>query len=200
MVSVAQINHTLSTVRRLGMTPMELHVNPADFQHFADTEKQAIKRLSPWNRFRLYIIETVLKRLPTPEEVLRGVIVCGLPVVKNDLVPPGGMAIRMEHQKDDPNWLSQVMEPAEPEPPVEAAVAPAPASCELGDLQLTTLRRQDGSPTPTALLVKSMEGIDDIDNVIVIRVGKRGKIDMASTMPRVYAFGVLHATITNLMD
>lgn len=203
MFNVSAISECIAFARRSGSNPVEIHVGPQTMKLLANhLFKSAEDNRSPLSRmFSPRIVEP------------RKILVDGLPLVENEDCAEGLVALRMTEQMNDPRWLRDALlkieadkaaqtprEASESTPwmKVEGVVEP---SQESGDaVSLDDLVKRPGALTPDAVLMKAFDGLENIAEVIVIRVHKgSGSIDMAASMPKLFAMGPLQAAIQKIM-
>lgn len=177
-----QANHAIQTAKQNGLLPLAFHMNPvtaqavlAELAFLDDTRRSALGRL--W---------AALRRGNGPKRLQW---LLGFPVL---IVPPmpDGM-LMLQTSGTAPMPIGNF-------PPADANAGPMPEfqkreRVEPGDVEkptLTDMAKGDGI-TPSALLIKAMEQIDDVRGIVVLRVFANGSIDVCCNLSRYELQGVL---------
>lgn len=203
MVNLMAISQVVHLCRMQGGHPTEVHLNKKtldEIKKFVRTQSKPI----PDTRS----VIAKLRNEPIPGAPPPGVYyVAGLPAFENDEVAIDVVAIRTLETMNDPNWLRKIQENA-----AKAAEAqgitdtpwfkPAEDQVTTEDeaIGVNSLMQTDGRPTPTDVLMKSIEEVDTMAEVIVLKVSKKGgDVYMSSTLPKLAAQGYLHKTLMKLI-
>lgn len=193
MIPLTAIAQALGEIRRTGMVPAELHINPGNYHHILQTADSLANTASPWEK---------LKRR------LRGrrketIVLCGLPVFANDHVPEEGICVRMQHQMHDPNWLEdslgsknrvdmELVEQEEPDAkcpqPTENNVAPS----------IKQIFPQRGSTEE--MLANCMAEADEAEGILIIMARKDGTPRLWRNLPTAHCVGLLHVAFGKLSE
>jgi len=203
MPSRPQIMHAIiAQQRHAGITPMEIHANKATVDEFAtEANLQPVvpeDTRSPMQR----LLKS--KEAPSPCLVFDG---CRL-VVNPRIVGPA-LLIRPSALMGDEEWLNKIqfhpgakgpqgqqliMPEGEETPwqqPAEQPIAGVAGSAqEEPEGTLAALTRA-GGVTPTDVLMKAAEGMDRVEDVLVIRFHRGGDVDLCASMDRMKVMGAL---------
>lgn len=155
-----------------------------------------------------------LERLRTPRNASEGVLRFeGVLLVDNEAIADSGMLLRPTQLMHDPAWLdtiqwatTQAKLKAQAEQQASEADGDTPwhqrepvgeASVSgdvLGDLA------QGGGVNPTTVLLRAMDGLDKIEDVVVLRFYRGGSIDLCSTMKKYAVIGALQAALGHVAN
>lgn len=215
---VMMLHQILANHRRQGIDPREMHANKHTLDSFA-AEAKLVPVVPPDTRSP---IERMMNRKEAPAPCL---IFDGCTLVVNPRIMGQAILIRPAALMGDPDWLNKIqmhphahgpqgqqliMPEGEETPWMErregtnlspeaeragAALAPDDDVDVLAELN----RGGNSKVTPSDVLIKSMEGMDKVEHVIVLRFYKNRDIDMASTMDRYAIQGGLHKAMAYVM-
>lgn len=188
--------------RAAGLMPCEIHMNAATRDEFV-RETGITPKSKPDTRSTL---DRALGRGTPPETVLAFEDV---PLVTNEALQSPMIILRPAQLQHDPDWLQHVRlvskDAQQPRMPAEGTpwhqpVAEAPeGAVEEGDTSPDALSR-GGGVNPTTVLLKAMDGLDKIEDIVVLRFYKDRSIDLCSTMNRYGVVGGLQAAIGYVMN
>lgn len=184
----AMLHQSLS----MGGVPVVYVMGPA-------THQQITELAAANTRDRQSILQKLLFRARKKRLTLQ--VLYGVPVVENQFMPDGMVSLQLAPTPEQVRQATQIGQGApmsefvdrEPlsikEAPAggsegPALTAPAPT---LNDLA----QNSASGPTPTDILIKAMDRVDALRNVIVIRVFRNGDIDLCTDCNQFEAPGVL---------
>ena len=202
MNRVQVLHHLIAQQRSVGLAPQELHANRGTIDGFI-LEAGLRPVVPPDTRS---FIDRILrpKSGPGPQYEFEG-----LKLVCNPHIPGGAIILRPAILMGDHDWLEHIQFKEAPE---------SPQNGEQGGLQRLPadgstpwLRKQPNAPQPqqeaagdpvqqlqseggadcTSILIKAMEGMDSVQDVVVMRFHKNSDVTMCSTMDRMRVVGAL---------
>jgi hypothetical protein len=184
--------------RTLGIAPSELHMNAVTRAGFA--EEAGIKPQTPKDTRSL--ANRLWSHQAPPETVLE---FDGLRVVDNPKIEGGAIIIRPAQLMGDPDWLSNVtfrreeavQEAQQPCMPASGTPWHGEVDVNPSEVMQDALKGlgDGGGITPTTVLFKAVEGLDNVKDVVVLRFFRNGDIDFASTFDRYGVIGGLQAAL-----
>lgn len=180
-----------------GIVPAEIHMNRITRDSLLTTTRST---------------QSFFGRMLRP--IIRGGKFDGVPLVENSDVPNGVYLVRTAEMMYDPEWARkiqwQVAQQVAPAPQKQPALPPVgtpwhqslpqPVDEALegkavdGGGVLRELSKTD-TANPTSIIMKALDGIDNVQNVVVLRFYKNGDIDMASSLDRYGVVGGLQAAL-----
>jgi hypothetical protein len=197
MNRVQFLRNLIAQHRQIGISPCELHMNSTT----ADDFSRDVDENTPDNR-------SVLDKMRHPKrEMKRLETFEGLKIVTNDTLEGSAIIVRPLQTMGDPDWLDYVQR-GRPSAPAQSNGArealqqrhdSEPADLQRQDDILSQLTRNAGI-SPSTVLIKAMEDLDKVEDVIVLRFYRGGSIDMASTMPRFGVIGALQASLGHIAN
>lgn len=191
------IRHLIAQQRAAGIMPGEIHMNAETRRQFA-LEANLKPEMPPDHR-------SLLTRLRSPRDASEGVLRFeGVLLVDNEAIADSGMLLRPTQLMGDDRWLdtiqwatTQAKLKAHAEQQASEADGdtswhrrePVGEASVSGDV-LSDLA-QGGGVNPTTVLCKAMDGLDKVEDVIVLRFYKGGGIDLCSSLKRYAVIGAL---------
>lgn len=205
------LHQIISSHRQQGINPQELHANKHTLDSFA-TEAKLEPIVPPDTRSPL---DMMFNRKPAPSPCL---VFDGCKLVVNNRIVGQAILIRPAGLMNDEDWLNKIqMHPHARGPqgeqlimpegqetpwhekvePQEASAAPAPTE----DVDVLAELNRGGSSklTPTDIIMKSLEGIDKVEHVVVLRFYHNRDVDICSTMDRYAIEGGLRKAMMYVM-
>jgi hypothetical protein len=186
MNRVTFLRNLIAQHRQIGLSPIELHMSSTT----ADDFSRDVDENTPDNR-------SVLDKMRHPKrEAKRLEAFEGLRIITNETLEGSVIIVRPLQSMGDPDWLSHVHlnragAPAKPESVQEAAKQrEAPAEPDM----LAQLTHNAGI-NPSTVLIKAMEDLDKVEDVIVLRFYRGGSIDLCSTYNKYAVIGALQASL-----
>lgn len=193
--------------RSAGILPQEIHMCEKTRKEFVQEAAIKPERVADTRSF----IQRALTPKITQEVVLRFE---GVLLVTNPAIGEGGMLLRPLQLMRDPNWLDTIQW-AQHEAKITAAKGQESELQGSGDTPWhQRVAIDQASPTggimadltdgggvnPTTVLLKAMDGLDKIEDVVVLRFYKGGAIDLCATMNKYGVVGALQAAIGHVMN
>lgn len=195
-IYLENIAKMLAHAKLCGRYGIEIHANKKtrDVIRQAHEQQQRDTR-SPMERF-------FNRRMAGDELVLFGV-----PVIENPKCKDEFVALRLDGTAGNPNWFEEMMadekgsgNPAAWDAPPWHEKAPAAQDTSADSpVRLDALSGATGRVSASDVLMKAFEGIDDVNDIIVIRVHKNGDATMSATMAKTAAAGYLQKVYHNVM-
>lgn len=184
--------------RTMGLSPAELHMNSTTADDFSrEVGETTADTRSIVNRMRH--TRPAVKRLEEFE---------GVRLIANDKIEGTLIIVRPLQAMGDPDWLASIHRSHPDGTQAQRAMLGSqsahafeqkradsePADVQKPDTILSQLTENSGI-NPSTVLIKAMENLDKVQDVIVLRFYKGGSIDMASTMNRFGVIGALQASL-----
>ena len=211
MSRIITLQGLIQQQRQIGLNPVELHANRATLDSFIDEAK--LLPFVPQDTRSLIARIRRPEAGPGPQYEFEGV-----KLVANPKIPGQAIILRPEILMGDPEWL---------ENHVRFGESPAQAQngeqvglqCLPKDGSTPWLRKQPNAPQGqqeaagdpvqqlqseggadcTSILIKAMEGLDSVQDVVVMRFHKSGDVSMCSTMDRMRVMGALQLAMAYAM-
>ncbi len=192
MNRVSFLRNLINQQRTIGQFPVELHMNSLTVEDFG----REVREQTPDNR-------SLFDRLRHPhQEPKRLEAFEGLKIVINDALEGSAIVVRPLQLMGDPQWLDHVhmnrQLPMRPDSAREALQQrreeSEPADLQKQDDVLSQLTQNAGI-NPSTVLMKAMEDLDNVQNVIVLRFYKNRAIDLCSTFDRYGVIGALQDSL-----
>jgi hypothetical protein len=196
------LRHLIAQQRSVGLAPVELHANRGTIDGFI-LEARLLPIVPPDTRSLIARIRRP-EAGPGPQYEFEG-----LKLVCNPQIPGGAIILRPAMLMEDPGWLSHIQFKESPEMPQndeQGGLQRLPADGST-PWQQKTPKGQDealgseegalaqlskaGGITPTDCVMKAMDGIEGVKDIIVLRFRKGGDVEMSSTMDRMKVVGAL---------
>lgn len=218
----AAMHQLVAHHRQLGINPVEIHARKAMIDDFC-RECNLVPTVPPDKRSMVARIRFP-KDGPKPRLEFDA-----LELVVNPDVPEPMMILRPQSMMGDPSWLSRVHFGTRPpgaggiEAPgglgdAQQALASQKAAQDASGLPewhervprtsadaqednsdvLAQLSRAGGI-TPTDVVMKSLDGIDGVKDIVVLRFRKNGDVEMTATMDRMAIMGALQLAMGYVM-
>lgn len=200
------VRSLIAQQRAAGISPIEMHMCAQTRKEFA--EEAGIKPARPDDPRSLWERMTVPNG--APEAVLSFE---GVRLVDNEAIAGSGILLRPLQLMGDESWLSTInwastqarlsaqgdqqrsddsgSTPWHLREPVAGTSTPGDV---LEDLT------QGGGVNPTTVLMKAFDGLDKIEDVVVLRFYKGGSIDLCSTMRKYAVIGALQAALGHVAN
>lgn len=195
------IRHLIAQQRAAGINPVEIHMNAQTRKEFA-AESEIKPEEAPDRR-------SLLSRIRDPHIPTAAILRFeGVRIVDNEAIAGGGMLLRPMQLMGDPDWLetiqwatTQAKLKAHAEQQASEADGdtswhqrePVGEASVSGDV-LSDLA-QGGGVNPTTVLMRAFDGLDKIEDVVVLRFYKGGSIDLCSSMKKYAVIGALQAAL-----
>lgn len=205
---VEAVRQIIHSQRSAGILPQELHMHPKTRMEFA--QEAEIKPERPHDsRFTL---QRLMDPSGGPEPVLRFENIL---VVDNELMTPGGILLRPLQLMHDPNWLATIQwAAAETRLTAQAQQDGVPQPQDgtpWHQRSPDAVQKQDGAITPedisagggvnpTTVLLKAMDDLDRIEDVIVLRFYRNKSIDICSTLNQYGVVGAMQKALGHVMN
>lgn len=193
------IRDLIARQRAAGQSPVEIHMNAQTRAEFA---AEAGIKPEPSPDYR-----SLLSRLTSPRNAPAVILrFDGVLLVDNEAIADSGMLLRPVQLMGDPEWLKTIKwaeqslrmahkakeesEEDEGDAPwhqrsSDAAQRPADAAITADDIS------QGSGVNVSSVLMKAFDGLDKIEDVIVLRFYKGGAIDLCSTLKRYAVIGAM---------
>jgi len=188
--------------RIIGLAPQELHANIGTIDGFI--LEAGLRPVVPPDTRSLIDRIRRPKSGPVPQYEFDG-----LKLVCNPQIPGGAIILRPAMLMGDPDWLGHVQFKESPEIPqndeqgglqrlpadgstpwlTKGQNTPQPPQEAAGD-PVQQLQQECGADC-TSILIKAMEGMDSVDDVVVMRFHKSGDVSMCSSMDKFRIIGAL---------
>lgn len=208
------VRSLIAQQRAAGISPIEMHMCAATRKEFA--EEAGIKPARPddsrslWERMRV--------PNGAPEAVLSFE---GVRLVDNEAIAGSGILLRPLQLMGDPEWL-QTIQWASAQARLKAQAdqgrteadgatpwhqrepLPTPLSTreaiEGDQIDVLSVLTDGGGVNPTTVLLRAMDGLDKIEDVVVLRFYRGGSIDLCSTMKKYAVIGALQAALGHVAN
>jgi hypothetical protein len=203
MNRIASLQGLIHRQRQIGLNPIELHANRTTLDSFIDEAK--LRPFVPQDTRSLLARIRRPEAGPGPQYEFEGV-----KLVANPKIPGQAIILRPAILMGDPEWLEHHVRfgetPAQPQNGEQGGLQRLPA-----DGSTPWLRKQPNAPQGpqeaagdpvqqlqseggsdcTSILIKAMEGMDSVQDVVVMRFHKNSDVTMCSTMDRMRVVGAL---------
>ena len=190
----------LAQHRNMGMLPVELHANVATISSFV-AEANLRPIVPPDNR-------SLLSRLGRAQEAPAPVYEfenCRL--VPNPRIPGQAIIVRPRQLMDDPDWIDHIKfqnAQTAQERPADLTTTPWHQKVEEGPhgVEETTPEAlsRGGGVNPTTVLLKAMDDLDKIEDVIVLRFYRNKNVDCCSTFNHYGVVGAMQKALGYIMN
>lgn len=198
---VSTLHALIAQQRQMGIVPLEMHANQSTCDSF--TYEANLSPILPPDTRSLVARVRFPQDAPAPRYEFDGVR-----IVPNPKVLGGAIILRPQQLMGDPLWIEhhiRYSEPQQPSMPATGTPWHAPqentpsgaVDAEKGVLEALS---DGGGVNPTSVLLKAMDGLDAIQDVVVLRFYKDKSIDMCSTMNRYGVIGGLQAAMGYVMN
>lgn len=197
---VTTLHLLIAQQRQLGLNPRELHM--AEDTYLAFVKEAKLEPIMPTDT------RSILARLrqpydgPKPHDEFDG-----LRIVPNAKIPGAAIILRPAQLMTDPMWLEHHIHFGEPQQP---AMPPKgtpwiekrekqpedPPGSDSGALELLG---RAGGVSPSDVVMKSLDGIDGVKDILVLRFRNNGEVEMSSTLDRMSIMGALQMAIGFVM-
>jgi hypothetical protein len=203
MNRIASLQGLIQQQRQIGLNPVELHANRATLDSFIDEAK--LRPFVPQDTRSLLARIRRPEAGPGPQYEFEGV-----KLVANPKIPGQAIILRPAILMGDPEWLEHHIRfgeaPTQPQDGEQGGLqrlpedgstpwlqkqpnAPQPPQEAAGD-PVQQLQSEGGADC-TSILIKAMEGLDSVQDVVVMRFHKNSDVTMCSTMDRMRVVGAL---------
>jgi len=203
MSRITALQRLIHQQRQIGLNPIELHANRTTLDSFI--EEAHLCPFVPQDTRSLLARIRRPEAGPGPQYEFEGV-----KLVANPKIPSQAIILRPEILMSDPEWLEHHIRfgetPAQPQNGEQGGLQRLPA-----DGSTPWLRKQPNAPQPqqeaagdpvqqlqseggadcTSILIKAMEGLDSVQDVVVMRFHKSGDVSMCSSMDKFRIIGAL---------
>ena len=203
MSRIITLQGLIQQQRQIGLNPVELHANRATLDSFIDEAK--LRPFVPQDTRSLLARIRRPEAGPGPQYEFEGV-----KLVANPKIPGQAIILRPAILMEDPDWVEHHIRfgecPAQAQNGEQGGLQRLPA-----DGSTPWLRKQPNAPQPqqeaagdpvqqlqseggadcTSILIKAMEGMDSVQDVVVMRFHKNSDVTMCSTMDRMRVVGAL---------
>jgi len=190
----------LAQHRNMGLMPAELHANVATVSSFV-AEANLRPIVPPDNR-------SLLSRLGRAQEAPAPIYEfenCRL--VPNPRIPGQAIIVRPRQLMDDPDWIDHIKfqnAQTAQERPIDLTATPWHQKVEEvaqggDDTSLDALTRGAGVNC-TSVLMKAMDDLDKIEDVVVLRFYRNKSIDLCSTLNHFGVVGALQKALGHVMN
>lgn len=199
------LRHILREHRTLQLDPQELHMNAVTRAGFA--EESGIKPQTPKDTRSL--ANRLWSHQSPPETILE---FDGLRVVDNPKIEGGAIIIRPAHLMGDPAWLDNITfrrEEASQEaqqPRMPASGTPWHDQCAKeasealqGEQDALIGLSDGGGVNCTTVLMKAFDGLDKVQDVVILRFMRGGDIELCSTLDKLRIIGGLQVAMGYVM-
>lgn len=200
---VSALHHIIAQQRHAGLAPQEIHCNAVTRDSFV-REAGIVPKASPDTRSPL---QRLMGSGTPPESILE---FDDVRLVTNNDVQGGAIIIRPAQLMADPLWLQKIVfKPADQQ---EAAKAQQTAGGSTpwhqrvedahpgDDSTSTEALTRGGGVNCTTVILKAMEDLDKIEDVIVLRFYRNKSIDLCSTLNQFGVVGALQKALGHVMN
>ena len=203
MNRVQILHQIVAQQRQVGLCPVEIHANRTTLDSFIDEAK--LRPFVPQDTRSLLARIRRPEAGPGPQYEFEGV-----KLVANPKIPGQAIILRPAILMSDPEWLEHHMRfgeaPTQPQDGEQAGLQRLPADGSTPWLQKQPNAPQgqqeaagdpvqqlqsEGGADCTSILIKAMEGLDSVQDVVVMRFHENSDVTMCSTMDRMRVVGAL---------
>lgn len=190
-LSVTVIGQMIEASKQMGGNPREIHMSPETLKCISGAVVPAKDNRSPLQR--------MMGAQPPQDLVAKGFY--GLPVVQDAKIPLGVIALRDESGMGRDDWWEDAMEHHEGQVPwLERVKQDAPKEESAETVSLKQLSTSLDKASPSDVLMRSFEGIDKVEDIIIIRALKNGSLEISSTCSRVGMMGALQLAMSYVIQ
>lgn len=190
-ISVAVIGQMIEASKQMGGNPREIHMSPETLKAIAGAVVRARDSRSPLQR---------MMGAQAPQDlVAKGFY--GLPVVEDAKFALGVIALRDEKGMGRDDWFEDAMEHQGGQVPWLERVKPeAPREEDPEAVSLKQLSTSPDKASPSDVLMKCFDGIEKVEDIIIIRALKNGSLELSSTCSRVGLMGGLQLAMSYVIQ